>query len=152
VAQALVRVLADLPCDISWIDQRAELFPLELDEKINIIAEDPVDAIADIPANSYFVVMTHDHQLDFQLIELILLRNDYRYCGLIGSATKRQRFDYRLSQRGISPECLANLRCPIGLAAVKGKLPGEIAIAIAGEIISLYNDNGSLPAPIKNES
>ncbi|MCY1446234.1 hypothetical protein D9M71_627880 [compost metagenome] len=31
------------------------------------------------------------------------------------------------------------MRCPMGLAEVKGKLPVEIAISIAGEVIAGYN-------------
>ncbi|MNG28899.1 hypothetical protein D3C84_1142370 [compost metagenome] len=31
------------------------------------------------------------------------------------------------------------MRCPMGLAEVKGKLPVEIAVSIAGEVIATYN-------------
>lgn len=31
------------------------------------------------------------------------------------------------------------MRCPMGLEQVKGKLPAEIAISIAGEVIATYN-------------
>jgi hypothetical protein len=34
---------------------------------------------------------------------------------------------------------MARMRCPMGLAEVKGKLPIEIAVSIAGEIIATYN-------------
>jgi len=139
VGQALVRILTDLPCDITWVDNRPEQFPLNVDEQINVRVDDPLDVVATMPADSFYIVMTHDHQLDFQLIEQILKRGDHRYCGLIGSVTKRQRFIYRLSQRGVTAAQLARLICPVGLSAVKGKLPAEIAIAIAGEIISIYN-------------
>jgi xanthine dehydrogenase accessory factor len=88
--------------------------------------------------DSYFVVMTHDHPLDLALSEAILRRGDFRYAGVIGSATKAQRFRYRLEGKGIAADSLARLRCPIGLADVKGKLPAEIAVAVAGEIISVY--------------
>lgn len=139
VGQALVRILADLPCHISWVDSRADRFPPNVENRVKIIIDDPLDALDTVPAESYFIVMTHDHQLDFKLIEQILKRDKYQYCGLIGSATKRRRFDYRLGERGIGPAALARLRCPIGLEEVKGKLPAEIAVAIAGEIIGLYN-------------
>ncbi|NDL63147.1 xanthine dehydrogenase accessory protein XdhC [Acerihabitans arboris] len=139
VGKALVRILAGLPCDVSWVDSRGDQFPPQVDEHIKVIIDDPLDALDAVPADSYFIVMTHDHQLDFKLIEQILKRGEYRYCGLIGSATKRRRFCYRLGERGIGPDALARLRCPIGLEEVKGKMPAEIAVAIAGEIISRYN-------------
>jgi xanthine/CO dehydrogenase XdhC/CoxF family maturation factor len=32
-----------------------------------IVAEEPVDEIDDLPAGSYCIVMTHNHQLDLEL-------------------------------------------------------------------------------------
>ena len=101
-------------------------------------SDDPVAYVARLPADSYFVVMTHHHPLDLAICEAILRRDDYRYAGVIGSQTKRQRFEYRLSGKGFSPQQLARLRCPIGLPEVKGKLPAEIAVAVAAEIIAVY--------------
>ena len=70
---------------------------------------------------------------------MILARDDFAYFGLIGSKTKRVRFEHRLRERGIGAEVLQRMRCPMGLAEVKGKLPVEIAISIAGEVIATYN-------------
>ncbi|WP_413738907.1 xanthine dehydrogenase accessory protein XdhC [Sodalis sp. RH21] len=139
VGKALIEILAHLPVDISWVDGRADQFPQHIDPRVNVIMDDPMDALDALATDSYFIVMTHDHQLDFALIERILKRGDYRYCGLIGSQTKRRRFNYRLTERGLGADALARLRCPIGLEMVKGKLPVEIAVAIAGEIISVYH-------------
>ncbi|MCY1188771.1 hypothetical protein D3C76_1765230 [compost metagenome] len=33
------------------------------------------------------------------------------------------------------------MRCPMGISEVKGKLPVEIAISIAGEVVATYNAN-----------
>ena len=100
--------------------------------------------------------MTHDHALDLQLTEAILRRGDFAWFGLIGSKTKRARFEHRLRERGIAAGQLARLRCPIGLPEVKGKLPMEIAIAVAGEIIASYNgkqrDERTLPALAEEHS
>ncbi|KTC43184.1 molybdenum cofactor sulfurylase, partial [Pseudomonas putida] len=85
------------------------------------------------------IVMTHDHSLDLELTRAILKRNDFTWFGLIGSATKRARFEHRLRDRGIAPAVVQRMRCPMGLAAVKGKLPMEIAVSIAAEIIATYN-------------
>ncbi|PXB95876.1 xanthine dehydrogenase accessory protein XdhC, partial [Pseudomonas aeruginosa] len=45
----------------------------------------------------------------------------------------------RLRERGVDAERLQRMRCPMGLEQVKGKLPAEIAISIAGEVIATYN-------------
>ncbi|MAL91269.1 MAG: xanthine dehydrogenase accessory protein XdhC, partial [Pseudomonas sp.] len=73
------------------------------------------------------------------LTAAILSRNDFTYYGLIGSKSKRARFEHRLRDRGFQPETVQRMRCPMGIAEVKGKLPVEIAVSIAGEVIATYN-------------
>ncbi|MFW0698172.1 xanthine dehydrogenase accessory protein XdhC [Pantoea sp. R13S299] len=138
VGQAVVNLLATLPCHINWIDSRPGQFSRVPPGVVTWQPEDPLDCVAQAPAGSYFIIMTHHHPLDFELCEAVLKRGDFRYAGLIGSETKNQRFRYRLAGKGVQSEPLARLRCPVGLPDVKGKLPAEIAVAIAGEIISVY--------------
>lgn len=138
VGQALVAILATLPCDLSWVDSRDNLFAGAPTGVRCIQAEDPADVVRQAPANSLFIIMTHQHPLDLALCEQVLKRGDFHYLGVIGSQTKRQRFDYLLSGKGIAAQHLARMRCPIGLPDVKGKLPAEIAVAVAGEIIAMY--------------
>ncbi|MFV9669607.1 xanthine dehydrogenase accessory protein XdhC [Pantoea graminicola] len=138
VGQALVNLLSTLPCHINWVDSRAAQFCHVPPGVVTHQPEDPLDCVAQAPAGSYFIIMTHHHPLDFALCEAVLRRGDFRYAGVIGSATKNQRFRYRLAGKGVESDTLARLRCPIGLPDVKGKLPAEIAVAIAGEIISVY--------------
>ena len=138
VGQALVQLLATLPCHITWIDSRAAQFR-NVPQGVTVCqVDDPLDCVAEAAPGSYFVVMTHHHPLDLALSEAILRRGDFRYAGVIGSETKAQRFRYRLEGKGIAADTLARLRCPLGLPDVKGKLPAEIAVAVAGEIISVY--------------
>ncbi|KAF6663005.1 xanthine dehydrogenase accessory protein XdhC [Enterobacteriaceae bacterium EKM102V] len=138
VGQALVNLLSTLPCHINWIDSRPGQFGHVPAGVVTRQPEEPIECVAEAPAGSYFIIMTHHHPLDFALCEAVLKRNDFAYAGVIGSETKNQRFRYRLAGRGVGSEPLARLRCPIGLPDVKGKLPAEIAVAIAGEIISVY--------------
>jgi xanthine dehydrogenase accessory factor len=49
------------------------------------------------------------------------------------------KFEHRLRDRGFDSAVLQRMRCPMGIGEVKGKLPVEIAISIAGEIIATYN-------------
>lgn len=138
VGQALVNLLATLPCKITWIDSRAAQFRAVPSGVTVRQVEDPIDCVKEASPDSYFIVMTHYHPLDFALSEAILRRGDFRYVGVIGSATKAQRFRYRLAGRGIPAVTLEKMRCPLGLPDVKGKLPAEMAVAVAGEIISVY--------------
>lgn len=138
VGQALVTLLSTLPCHVFWVDERAEQFTSVPAGVTVRCLEDPTEQVSLMPPQSYYVVMTHHHPRDLELCEHILKRGDYRYFGVIGSQTKRQRFEYRLEGKGFSRQQLDTLRCPVGLPDVIGKLPAEIAVAIAGEIIACY--------------
>jgi xanthine dehydrogenase accessory factor len=86
---------------------------------------------------SCFLVMTHSHALDFELVETILRRGDFAYCGMIGSATKRKTFENGLAKHGVPAAALARFTCPIGIPGIKGKEPSAIAIAVAAELLQL---------------
>ena len=140
VARALVPIVSALPFAVAWIDQRADEFPTPLPPGVTTrTSEDPVGEIGELPAQAFYLIMTHNHQLDFELCDRLLRRDDVRYLGMIGSQTKRKRFDYRLSQRDITADRLARLQCPVGLADVPGKHPAEIAVAIAAQLIACYH-------------
>ncbi len=142
VGRALVPLLASLPCKVQWIDSREKEFPEHIPQgATKVVNEDVVDEVENMPPGSYFIVMTHNHQLDLELSAAILKRNDFAYYGLIGSQTKRMKFEHRLRERGFSPEVMQKMRCPMGIPEVKGKLPIEIAISIAGEVVATYNAN-----------
>ena len=140
VGRALVPLLASLPCKVRWIDSRDNEFPAEIPRGVEqVVNDDVVEEVDNMPAGSYFIVMTHNHQLDLELTAAILSRNDFTYYGLIGSKSKRARFEHRLRDRSFQPETVQRMRCPMGIAEVKGKLPVEIAVSIAGEVIATYN-------------
>ena len=91
-----------------------------------------------LPPSSFYLVMTHSHPLDFDICDRILRRGDAAYCGLIGSLTKRRRFEKRLRQQGLPQTAIEQLVCPIGVAGISGKKPAEIAIAAAAEILRAH--------------
>ncbi|MEO6323870.1 MAG: XdhC/CoxI family protein [Thermoanaerobaculia bacterium] len=57
------------------------------------------------------------------------------YLGMIGSAAKRRTLFAELQAEGFTPEELARIKNPIGLA-IGAKTPEEIAIAIVAELIA----------------
>ncbi|MGI0117221.1 xanthine dehydrogenase accessory protein XdhC [Zooshikella sp. RANM57] len=144
VGKALVTILSELPCKIYWIDAREMMFPISIPSNVMVINSDnPVTEVSEMPANSYYLVMTHNHQLDFLICEAILKQNNFSYLGLIGSTTKWQRFQQRLKYKNFSEEIIGRIRCPIGLNEVPGKRPMEVAVSIAGEVINHYQKNQS---------
>ncbi|WP_076419935.1 xanthine dehydrogenase accessory protein XdhC [Colwellia sp. UCD-KL20] len=141
VGQALMPILSALPCQITWVDSRAEQFPANAETLNNtrvIVSETPEDEVANMPANSYFIVMTHNHQMDFDISQAILKRGDFSYLGLIASDTKWRRFKQRYKHRDIDEALVERMHCPIGLPDVTGKLPMEVAVSVAGQVISCY--------------
>jgi xanthine dehydrogenase accessory factor len=136
VGRALIRKLEDIDCKISWVDSRAEQFPSDLPSNtVRIISDQPEEVAAKAPANTYFLIMTHSHQIDQRVCEAVLTRNDFRLCGLIGSATKRRKFEDRLRAKGISDDVLDKLTCPIGISGITGKEPAVIAISVAAQLL-----------------
>jgi xanthine dehydrogenase accessory factor len=141
VGQALIPILAGLPCHVTWVDNRAEQFPLHCDQYSNVtklISDEPASEIASMPSNTLYVVMTHNHQLDFDISLNVLKREDFHYLGLIASDTKWRRFQHRYKHREIKPSLVDKMNCPIGLEQVVGKMPMEVAVSVAGQIIESY--------------
>ncbi|MDY0310469.1 MAG: xanthine dehydrogenase accessory protein XdhC [Castellaniella sp.] len=141
VGQALVGILGTLPCRVTWVDARDDLFPATVPANVQIEATDTPEAvIAEAPPGSCFLIMTHDHALDQRLCEQLLRRDDVAYFGLIGSQTKRRKFEHRFRARGIAPERIARIVCPIGEPGIEGKQPAVIAVAVAAQLLRLRSE------------
>jgi xanthine dehydrogenase accessory factor len=139
VGAAIIRALADLPCHVTWVDEREEMFPTNVPLNVQIEATDMPEYIADsAPAGSTFLVLTHNHALDQRLSEHILRRASDDWFGLIGSRTKRMQFEHRLSERGISRARLDAMVCPIGLAGITNKAPAVIAASVVAQLLQVW--------------
>lgn len=138
VGSAVVATLAVLDSRIRWIDSRTNVLPENVPTNVLAIESDAVASeVAAMPPASYFLIMTHSHALDLEICDQVLRRRDARYCGLIGSLSKRRRFERLLRKQGMVDEMLANLVCPIGIAGIPGKRPQEIAVAVAAELLQI---------------
>jgi xanthine dehydrogenase accessory factor len=137
VGRAIVQLLARLPSDVDWIDEREAEFPAEPSPPhIRRLCVEPVEAEVPLaPPGAFYLVLTHSHDLDMAITEAILRRADFGYLGLIGSATKRARFLHRFEARGVSPEALARLTCPIGVPGIGGKEPEVIALSVVAQLL-----------------
>jgi xanthine dehydrogenase accessory factor len=139
VGAAVVRALAELPCHVTWIDEREELFPVDVPANVTIEATDiPEAMVAAAPAGASYLVLTHSHALDQRLAEAILRRGDSGWFGLIGSKTKRAQFEHRLRERGIPPPSLARMVCPIGIQGISGKAPAVIAASVCAQLLQAW--------------
>lgn len=84
---------------------------------------------------SYFLVMTHSHELDLEVVEAVLSRQDAAFCGLIASRSKAQAFRSRLSRKGFSDAEIAGLSSPLGSKVQTGSTPMEVAIAAMADVL-----------------
>ena len=145
VGSAVVNALSTLDCNIRWVDNRRNIFRHVPRNVRPIETEFPALEVAALPAASSFLVMTHSHALDFEICDKVLRRNDALYCGLIGSRSKRRRFEKRYRQQGMPEALLEALVCPIGVAGIAGKKPAEIAVAVAADVLRRYESRTASP-------
>ncbi|MBX9908124.1 MAG: xanthine dehydrogenase accessory protein XdhC [Beijerinckiaceae bacterium] len=133
--RALALALAPLPFATSLIDDRDSVSD-GLPPAITCIRmADPVEAVEHAPAGAAFVILSHSHALDYRLAEAAVQRGDASYIGMIGSATKRARFEAGFLRSGGRREALSLLTCPIGGADVDDKRPEVIAALTAAELV-----------------
>lgn len=145
VGSCLAKILADLPYQVAWLDtreafvdkQRNQDFPPHL--QIESFAQ-PETVVQRFPRHSIFLIVTHSHELDMQLVEAVISRGDARFCGLIGSKSKAAKFRNRLRRKGFTDVELDMLVCPVGLPDVGGKKPMEVAVSIAAQVIGLAHE------------
>jgi xanthine dehydrogenase accessory factor len=114
-----------------WADKKA------LPASAHVVCADPVPvaSAAKYDELDAICVMTHDHELDFRLIDL-LLDKPVGYLGLIGSAHKARVFRARLPapRRALWDE---RMNCPIG-RRIPSKNPKAIGIAAAAQLLEIW--------------
>lgn len=118
VGAALVRVLATLPCHVTWVDERDAAFPAPQFVPDNVTIEPtdaPDEAIDHAPPNAYFIA-------------------------------KKKQFEHRLAARGIDPLRIDRMVCPIGIDGIVDKTPEVIAVAAAAQLLQAVEANASTHA------
>jgi xanthine dehydrogenase accessory factor len=135
VGQALAQALLPLPLQVHVIDTRPEeLAGLPEGIEARAVAL-PEAVVRSAPAGSAFVILTHDHALDFLIAAEALKRSDSPYVGMVGSRTKRAKFRSWYLGEGGDEAALRRLVLPIGASTLKDKRPEVIAALAAAEIM-----------------
>ena len=136
VGRALALALAPLPFAVRWIDARADMFPAATPANVApVVARDGVAEIDAAPDGAFILVMTHSHPHDLDLATRALASRRFAYVGLIGSATKRARFESRMRAMGLADEVIGALVCPIGAPVLRDKSPAVIAAATVAQLL-----------------
>lgn len=137
VGHALASAFALLPLNVVVVETRADALEGMPDNVVTRLTPVPEEMVREAPVGAAFVVLTHDHALDFLIVAEALKRDDTCYVGMIGSKTKKATFrSWFLKTAGGSNEDFARLVCPIGGDGVKDKRPAVIAALAAAEIMT----------------
>lgn len=145
VGRALATQFQHLPVRCVLVDGRAQEIALcDADVETRLSALPEADIVS-APAGSAFVVLTHEHGLDFLLTAAALKRADAAYVGLIGSATKRARFASWLRENEETVP-VDRLICPIGAHGSRDKRPAVIAAFVVAEVMAELSANGAVLA------
>jgi xanthine dehydrogenase accessory factor len=136
VGRALSAALSLLPLHVVVVETRTDALadiPQGVETRLTSM---PEEAVRDAPPGSAFIVLTHDHALDFLIVAEALAREDAAYVGMIGSKTKKETLRrWYLKEAGRDETSFARVVCPIGGAEVKDKRPAVIAALVAAEVM-----------------
>ncbi len=143
VGRAVVRACPPQRFGITWVDDATERFPAPALAQTSksggangnvtpILAADMPLFARHAPTSAHHLIFTYSHDIDLALCAA-LLRRGAASIGLIGSATKKARFDRRLRDMGLDP---APIVCPIGDKAL-GKAPADIARGTVAALVTL---------------
>jgi xanthine dehydrogenase accessory factor len=122
-------------CDARAKFVTPERFP-DVDELV-VDWPDRFLASAPVDERTAICVLTHDAKFDVPILKHALATNA-GYVGAMGSRRTTERRAERLREEGVTEEDLARVHAPIGLP-IGSRSPEEVAVAIAAEIISVFN-------------
>ncbi|MEN8121603.1 MAG: XdhC family protein [Bacteroidota bacterium] len=140
VSLALSRTMQQLGFYVTVFDNRHALNTMEQNSyahKKQVVDYYEIEKHIPKGQNIYVIIMTNQHVSDKDVLSS-LIRNEYKYIGLMGSKKKVQKLFAELKTEGYSDEELKKVHSPIGIS-IKSETPEEIAISIAAEIIMVKN-------------
>lgn len=152
----LARILARQDVELHLIDSRAAYAAPQhaavFDDSLATLhwhhSPVPELVLGEVPAGTHVLIMTHDHAEDAALCDTALRCTQLGTVGVIGSRAKWSRFEKRLREEGHSPEALARITSPIGIAELVGKEPATIAVSVAADLLqTIARENPAVTAP-----
>jgi xanthine dehydrogenase accessory factor len=144
VGRRVAMLMQEVACNVELVDSRADQLELAPQGVRRVHLDAPARHVDALRPNSHVLVMTHDHQLDYELMLALLARPAAPSLGLIGSRTKWDRFRRRLLADGVPIERIAKVRCPVGRTDIPGKEPMAVAIAVAAQLLQFRAEQQAL--------
>jgi xanthine dehydrogenase accessory factor len=135
VGNALCEALSLLPVQPVLVDTRNEELQSAPPGVETRLAAMPEAVVRTAEPGSAYVILTHEHSLDFLIAKEALARNDASYVGMIGSKTKLASFRSWMKRDSGQTRSVDRLVCPIGGSGVSDKRPEVIAALVAAELV-----------------
>ena len=151
VAQVLVPMLVQLHCHVTCIDPRSEWMSRIPDHPklMKRCVQEPRTVVRELPAETFFVLMSRGHATDLPVLEEILNTRQAPYLGVIGSPQKASVLRRELAERGLAQAKIASFLCPIGLP-LGNNTPAEISISVIAQLIEKRDELGVLNHKVKS--
>ena len=141
VALATTKLLHQLGFYVVLFDNRSHLNTFEenkfVDEKQIIDYNDIADHIPENKMN--FVAIMTNKYTDDKLSLSKIVRNNYKYIGVLGSKAKLELMFEVLQKEGYTKQELSRVHAPIGLN-ISSQTPEEIAVSIAAQMVAIKNN------------
>jgi xanthine dehydrogenase accessory factor len=138
ISQALVPMARMLGYDPVIVDPRTAFATPERFPDVTLKAEWPDVALPPLGVDRYtaFIALTHDPKIDDPALMHAFARDCF-YIGALGSRRTHAKRVERLTAAGASPEAVARIRAPVGLA-IGAISPAEIAVSILAEVTQAW--------------
>lgn len=138
ISQALIPLARMLGYEPVVVDPRTAFATPERFPDVQLIAEWPDAALPPLKVDRYtaFIALTHDPKIDDPALMHAFSKGCF-YIGALGSRKTHAKRVERLTAQGASPEAIARIRAPVGLA-IGAITPAEIAVSIMAEVIQAW--------------
>jgi xanthine dehydrogenase accessory factor len=148
VSQPLARLAKGAGFRVEVLDDRVKFCNRERFPDADLVVVEDIATGArelTIGRNTYAVVVTRGHGGDTDALAAVLGRG-VRFVGLLGSRPKLVHVVTALEERGLPPEELAQVRCPLGIE-IGAVTPEEIAVSVLAEMIAVRR--GIAPSDVR---
>lgn len=140
VGLALSRTMNQLGFHVHLMDDRPGLNTMEANtwaHESSVVDYEKIGDVIPSDPELYVVLVSFGYRTDDLLVRQ-LVRQRFKYLGMMGSAEKIKKLLADMRRDGFTEEEIKRIKAPIGLP-INSRTPEEIAVSIAAEVISVRN-------------
>jgi len=139
VSRALAPVLVNLDFSVTVVDDRPEWAdPGAFPPAVSVVCtelEQYLGGLDEGLQDLYVLSLTRGHKFDYRILRHFI-ELDLPYLGIMASKKKAAEFQKALAEEGLDEPLVSAVSMPVGIP-ISSSTPEEIAISIAGELISV---------------